>query len=226
MPPKNSEKVYAAKSYYHIYNRGVDKRTIYTDDKDYGVFLNYLRRYLLPKDEQALYHIMLNKQSDYHDREKARTLLKLNNFCSELDLVCYCLMPNHFHLLVYQENFDTIDRFMNSLSTRYVIYFNRRHDRVGPLFQGVYKAVRVTTDAQLVYLSSYIHRNPNKLIGSSSLESYPYSSYSAYLNGIKPAWVRTKHIFGHFKSSTQYQQFVMDDLKVTNLEKNLRIDDK
>lgn len=117
-------KQYAENGYYHIYNRGVEKRLIFQDKQDYAVFLSYLEQYLTPKDEQKLREMLSNPSTSYKERDKIVKLLRLNNFCSEITLMAYCLMPNHFHFLLHQKNIQSIDKFMNSLAARYTMYFN------------------------------------------------------------------------------------------------------
>lgn len=141
MPAKNSIKVYAENGYYHLYNRGVDKRVIFGDAQDYVVFLSYLKTYLLPKNEAELRQKLADSTISYKEKDKILNLLRLNNFADEITLICYCLMPNHFHLLIKQNSANSIDRFMNSLCTRYTMYFNRKYKRIGPLCQDVYKRV-------------------------------------------------------------------------------------
>lgn len=158
MPAKNSRKTYATNCYYHLYNRGVEKRTIFQDQQDYGVFLSYLKEYLLPKDEAELNKKLSDPDISYQDKDKVLKKLRLNNFNQEITLLAYCLMPNHFHFFLKQKSMGAIDKFMNSLGTRYTMYFNRKYKRVGSLYQGVYKAVPITSDAQFVYLSKYIHK--------------------------------------------------------------------
>ena len=155
MPAKNSEKLYMSNGYYHIYNRGVEKRKIFLSDMDYGVFLSYLKEYLLPKDTKTLLTILGNQESSLQDKHEATKLLRMNNFYGDITLIAYCLMPNHFHFLIHQNTSNAIDTFMNSMATRYTMYFNKKDKRVGPLYQSVYKAVLVRTDEQLLQLTKY-----------------------------------------------------------------------
>lgn len=198
MPSKNEVKIYVEKAYYHLYNRGVEKRDIFLDKQDYSVFLTYLKTYLLPKDEQKLQMLLIDPKTDYRKRDKIAKMLQLNNFCNDLKLLAYCLMTNHFHLLVYQIDRDSIHKFMNSLITRYSMYFNKKYKRVGPLFQGVYKAVLVKTDEQLLHLSRYIHLQAINLQGQ-PLRDQP-SSYPNYLGEISQEWVRSDDILEFFKT--------------------------
>lgn len=221
MPARNRRKEYKENSYYHIYNRGVEKRTVFQDQQDYAVFLSYLKTYLLPKDEKSLQETLADSNSSSKEKDQAVKLLRLNNFSDTLELVAYCLMENHFHFLVKQTKPSTIDIFMNSFSTRYSGYFNKKYCRVGPLFQGVYKAVLVQSDEQLLYLSRYIHRNPiNTSILTTpasqcqALRGYEYSSYRVYLGTQSVSWIKPDHILNYFSQqkikTLRYERFVED----------------
>lgn len=210
MPAKNSRKQFVENSYYHIYNRGVEKRQIFMDEMDYSVFISYLKNYLLPKSEEFLRNILSDENSTLKQKAEALKLLKLNNFSETISLTAYCLMGNHFHLLVKQTMADGIDRFMNSLMTRYTMYFNRRHKRVGHLFQGNYKAVRIETEAQLLHLTRYIHQNPASK--GHAFQTYPYSSYQQYISPTGIAWVKPEEILTYFSKQgiNSYTAFVGD----------------
>ena len=205
MPSKNTLKIYQAGGFYHLYNRGVNKMDIFTDREDYGVFLSYLKTYLLPKNTDKLYTIISNQKSTAKDKDTAIRELNLNNFYGKIDLVAYCLMPNHYHMLVTQKETTGIEIFMKSLMTRYTQYFNKRHKRVGPVYQSRYKAVLVDTDAQLLHLTRYIHCNPERTV----LFQQP-SSYPIYLRKIKQDWVKPDFILQNFAKTgfNSYQSFV------------------
>lgn len=214
MPSTNSIKLYVENGYYHIYNRGVEKRLIFLDRQDYSVFLNYLKEYLLPKDEESLQTILSSPITSSKEKAQALKLLRLNNFANEITLLCYCLMPNHFHLLIKQKSSGSIDKFMNSLATRYTMYFNRKYKRVGPLYQDVYKAVLVKTDEQLLQLTRYIHKQALASKGDAfrSWEAQP-CSYPEYLKERKTQWVQPEEILGCFSKANpalSYKSFVLE----------------
>lgn len=197
-----------ADGYYHIYNRGVEKRNIFLDEQDFGVFLSYVKEYLLPKDTQELLNRLSDSTLNYYDKEKILRLLKLNNFFGEITLLAYCLIPNHFHLLLKQRKSNSMSKLMNSLGTRYTMYFNKKYKRVGSLYQGVYKAVQVTTDEQLLHLTRYIHRQA--LPRGQALLGFP-SSYPEYINTRKAEWVMPGEILAFFSrksANLTYESFV------------------
>ena len=204
MPAKNRIKDYIPNSYYHLYNRGVEKRPIFLDVQDYNVFQSYLETYLSPKDPNRLSILLEN--GNPKEKDTARKLLRLNNFSDQIKLLAFCLIPNHFHLLIHQKEANSIDIFANSLFTRYTMYFNKKYKRVGPLFQGLYKAVLVQSEEQLLWLSRYIHRNPLDLLQGRALQSYQYSSYPDYLKIRNKSWVKPEEILSYFKSP--YKNFV------------------
>lgn len=226
MAAKNSRKAYVEKGYYHIYNRGVEKRNIFLDPQDYGVFLAYLKEYLSPKDENALFAKLSDPNISAQEKDKTLKLLRLNNFYNEIFLLAFCLMPNHFHLLIKQSDALSIDKFMNSLALRYVIYFNRKYKRTGGLFQDVYKAVSVETDEQLLHLNRYIHQNPlgkNKLPQKSTLSDFLYqpSSYPEYLGQRKTDWIIKDEVLSYFSKNNpkfSYQAFVEQTEDVSLIE--------
>lgn len=212
MPSRNRIKDYQKDSYYHIFNRGIEKKPIFLDSQDYSVFLSYLKEYLLPRDEEALSRVLHDVRTTAAERELARKKLQMNNFSAEITLLAYCLMPNHFHFLIKQKSGNAIDKFMNSLGTRYSMYFNKKYKRVGPLYQGVYKATLVYTDEQLLNLSKYIHKQALSLpnLGNSGQPS----SYEVFIGKYKVPWVNPEEIITFFTKTfpkRSYQWFVNEE---------------
>lgn len=207
--------------YYHLYNRGVEKRLIFLDQQDYAVFLSYLRDYLLPKDIEGLQNQLADPTLSAIERDKVVRMLRLNNFADEINLLAFALMPNHFHFLVRQKSHNAIDRFIQSLGTRYTMYFNKRHKRIGPLYQDVYKAVSVLDEQYYLHLSRYIHRQALRLEGDTlepTIEKQP-TSYFDYLGTRNTPWVQPHEILSYFSEANphlSYEDFVLqktdDDL--------------
>ncbi|MBU2052140.1 transposase [Patescibacteria group bacterium] len=217
MPAKNALKTYNENSYYHLYNRGVNKGLIFLDDQDYKTFLSYLKFYLSPVNLRG-------------ESLKLPPTRQLKNYHDKIRLLAYCLIPNHFHLIVWQKSFDGINFFMRSLATKYVRYFNSKYKRIGPVFQGVYKAVLVEGEEQLIYLSKYIHQNPIEILPTGfHLEGYKYSSYGNYLKNFNQVWIDTDDILSQFSEVNQknsYQNFVeeLDERDIPKI-KDLIIED-
>lgn len=213
MASKNSVKIYSPNSYYHLYNRGVEQRSIFLDAQDYAVFLSYLKTYLLPKNVISLQKIITSENASPKEKDNALKMLKLKNYCEDIELLCYALLPNHFHLLI-KNNADCMDAFMNSLGTRYAMFFNRKYKRKGVLFQDVYKGVMVESDMQLLHLSRYIHLNPIKATGVPIMQwkevTYP-SSLPEYFGTRETPWIKKDHVIDHFSQTNErlsYQDFM------------------
>lgn len=196
MPTKNAIKVYAGDSYYHIYSRGVNKETIFRTEQDYGVFISLFKRYLSP-------HVQKNDKR-----------MPYPNYHTDLQLISYALMPNHFHLFVYQDDPRTIEKFMRSLITSYSMYFNKQHKRVGHVFQGRYLALRINNDAQFRHITRYIHLNPQDWKHSS------HTSLDFFLGKRHADWIHPERVLD--SSAEKYLAFLenytdrkalLDDIK-------------
>lgn len=140
-------KDFAIGEIYHVYNRGVGKMKIFLDETDYRVFLSRLKENLFP---ELIDYSLLPKGA------ARRKTLPSNSF----DLISYCLMPNHFHLLIKQNTELPINRLVTKICTGYSKYFNKKYDRVGSVFQDRFKAVRIKKNNQLLWVLYYIHKNP------------------------------------------------------------------
>jgi len=165
--------------FYHLYNRGTEKRIIFLDKKDYEYFLFLM--YICNTTKS----IKLREVGENFDREE--TIVEIG---------AYCLMPNHFHILIYEKIEGGISKYMLKLMTGYSMYFNKKYKRTGKLCEGVFKSIHANSDNYLKYLYSYIHLNPAKLIDKNWREnknrnitnllkyvfSYPYSSLKEYMN--------------------------------------------
>lgn len=206
MPSLNRIKIYIENGDYHVYNRGVEKRDIFQDDQDYRVFFSFLKSYLSPINVQIV-HPLLEVTGPGPVR-----IRPLKSFFAEVSLLCYCLMPNHFHLLLHQIPPDGMQRFIQALCTSYTMYFNKKYKRIGHLFQGPYKAVFVDRDSYLLHVTRYIHLNSKEMTGPGpvSIREYPYSSYPYYLRLKQAAWLHPEHVLDYFRSaqSKDYRDFL------------------
>lgn len=197
MPSRNRIREFEENQYYHVYNRGVEKRDIFLDAQDYTVFLGLLKKYLTGE--------AVTKTNRH----------KFEDLGSQVELLAYCLMPNHFHLLLYQKGMDGITKLMRRVLTGYVMYFNNRYNRVGGLFQGRYKAATVDKDGYLHHVSRYIHLNPQ------DYKNWQYSSLSFYQGRKKARWIKTQNILELFNNNPQDYLDFLDDYVSTKLELDL-----
>lgn len=199
MPAKNTLKIYVNDCYYHLYNRGVEHRNIFLCPEDYLTLLHLFEVYLLDNP---------------HRPQRLKTL------SGRLDLMAFCLMPNHFHLLIKQHDKTAMTEFVRRVFTTYAMYFNKKYKRAGTLFESRYKAVLIDKAEYLLHLSRYIHQNPvNLLKKGQRLEEYPYSSLIYYLNQTHPDWLKTEEILGILKDEfgrrTSYKDFLKEN-KIAN----------
>lgn len=193
--------------YYHVYNRGVASQPTYLIKKDYERFLSCLSYYRFSNSPFKLSHLL---QINKDEKEKLLVNLESDNEL-DIEIIIFCLMPNHFHLLLKQISEQGISRFMKKISDSYTRYFNTRNERIGPVFQGAFKAVHIENDEQLTHLSRYIHLNPlvSFIVRENNFLYYPWSSFKYYVNNIS-GFVNTSPVLEHFKNSKDYFQFVLD----------------
>lgn len=191
-------KTFIEDTYYHVYNRGVEKRIIFDDDRDREVFLNLLKRYVSP--------------------DVARDPLgrPYNNYAQDVELLAYCLMPNHFHLLFYLRHTDGIKLLMHDVSTAYSRYYNDKHDRVGPLFQSRYKASAILDESYLLHISRYIHLNPHNWREST------WSSLSYWLGRQRAKWIHPERLLDatpqsylHFMKDYEDHKMMLDTINAS-----------
>lgn len=183
---------------YHVFNRGVARLPIFEDKRDYNRFLETLYYYQFQGPKPQFSQIKRFKDLNFEKNQKI------------VEIICYCLMPNHYHFMIKQLQDNGISEFINKLSNSYTKYFNTRHERVGPLLQGQFKAVRVETEEQLLHLSRYIHLNPIVSFLFKDLREYFYSSYLAFID-VRQDKICTKElVISMFKTPAIYELFVLD----------------
>lgn len=184
--------------YYHIYNRGLKKQNIFNFIRDYQRFTKTIFYYQIqnPKPKFSLYN-----HSD---------LFKIDPTKKIVDILCYSFMPNHFHLVLKQLQDNGISEFMRKFAHSYTKYWNIKHNSQGPLFQGIFKAVLIKSDVQLLHLSRYIHLNPLVSSITEDLKTYAWSSYPVYLGLEYNLMIQKEDILKFFPSSKDYEKFVLD----------------
>lgn len=197
MPSKHVIRNFEEDGMYHVYNRGVEKRDLFLDEQDHQLFLYYL----------LIYTVSLDKVLPIHPHVPAR--LQIKNLSSEIEVLAYCLMPNHFHLLIKQKRINGVSRLLKQLSNAYTKYFNNKYKRVGGLMQGRYKAVQVKTNEQLLHVSRYIHLNPLVSKLTDNLKNYQWSSYLDYIKK-RDNQICTKDSILFFFTTVKYEEFVLD----------------
>lgn len=205
--PTNRKVVFANGEFYHVFNRGVEKRITFTSKYEFLRAVDTLNFYRFG-NLSIRYSKYLNL-----NKEKREELLKgLDNKDLQIEIIAFCLMNNHFHLLLKQVKDGGVVKFMAKFTNSYTKYFNTKHERVGPLFQGVFKAVHVGSDEQLLHLSRYIHLNPvaGFVIESERLSSYQWSSYPEYIGLTKTNVTNKGEVLSFFKNPRDYEKFVLN----------------
>jgi putative transposase len=187
MPSRNVLREDAGSQYYHIYNRSIANEIIFKEEYDFRVFLNLLKRYLQEE-------ISKNKINQVYE-----------NYSDNIELLAYCLMPTHYHLLMYQKHQGGIANLMKAISNAYTKYFNQKYSRRGPIFVGRYKASRIDSDEQLMQVSRYIHLNPTR-----DYKSYEWSSLGHYQSNKTPNWIKPQKVLALFSSKASYANFVSE----------------
>jgi len=182
-------KNHAPEEYYHIYNRGMQKQPIFETDADRLRFLfllfvfqgknsikNISREIKQSVQSPTLHISTLHTLHFNPDLEK--DILKNRT----VELISFCLMPNHFHLQVLEKTEGGISKYMQRVLTAYTKYFNVRHQKSGHLLQGSYKSTLMENDLQLMHASAYIHKNSRELMRWKGKEGeYPWSSFQDYV---------------------------------------------
>lgn len=202
--------VLANNQIYHTYNRGVEKRTIFGNKREFERAINTIKYYYFTNSPLKFSKFLVQPKKEQEDILKS-VQIKKNQL---VEIIAYCLMPNHFHFLLKQLQDNGISRFISNFTNSYTKYFNTKHGRVGPLVQGIFKAVFVENDEQLVHLSRYIHLNPvsSFIIKAQELENYPWSSLREYLGLEKDGFCEKNYVLGYFKSVGKYKQFILDQI--------------
>jgi putative transposase len=201
---------FANGEYYHIFNRGVDKRVIFPETTDLSRFFKSMIEFNSIEPIGSIFENSFRKD-------------KLGNLVSQqdklIDYICYCLNPNHYHFILEQLSDNGIEKFMHRLNLGYTKYLNRKYDRNGSLFQGTFKAIHIDSDEYLLHLSAYVNLN-NRV---HDIESLTFdSSWDEYTN--------TKNINGlckkdiilkQFKNISDYSDFAEDSRKSIKEKKEL-----
>ncbi|MCX6763784.1 MAG: transposase [Candidatus Moranbacteria bacterium] len=183
--------------YYHIYNRGVDKREIFLDGNYYFRFLKDIKEFNnnLTREER-LRASELNSESELSSDEPEKLV----------NVVCYCLNPNHYHFILQQLTDNGIEKFMHKLSTGYTNYFNQKNERSGALFQGRYKSIHINSNEYLLYLSAYVNLN-SEIHKIAKASDYKWCSFPDYIGKRNRVLCNKEIILGQFKDLEEYKKY-------------------
>lgn len=180
---------FANNQYYHIYNRGVEKRDIFLDESDYDR--------------------LLKSMADFNN---ACPVWKIRGEASNemvepyVEIVAYCINPNHFHLILKQLRNNGISDFMHKLGTGYTMYFNKKNKHSGVIFQGVFKSVHIDSNEYLLYVSAYVNCN-SEVHGIEKAENYRWCSFPEYAKLKAGITSGNEVILGQFANLEDYVKY-------------------
>lgn len=195
---------------YHVYNRGIDGRDTFLDKKCYWRILQLINYYRF--SSQA---VRFSRYLDLPETQRKKTIDKLYKQHELINIFAYCIMPNHFHLLLEQMVDNGISKFLSNLLNSYTRYFNTRNKRIGQLFLGQFKASLIESEAQMLHVSRYIHLNPYSsglTRDFDDLLKYEWSSLPEYLysDGQDILICHRDKVMSHFSSIAKYKEFIFD----------------
>ena len=193
---------FTAGEFYHIYNRGVDKRDIFSDFFDLRRFFQSMVEFNTTEPIGSIFENNFKK-----DKELGSLASKLVNF------IAYCLNPNHFHFILEEVSEKGVEKMMHRIGTGYTKYFNNRYKRNGSLFQGTFKARHINPNEYLLHSSVYVNlNNHEKLLGSlASKFKLSKSSWGEYI-GHDADFCKKDIILGQFRENKEYEEFALSSL--------------
>lgn len=200
--------------YYHIYNRGVDKRDVFLDEKDYVRFLTGMREFNCEAPIGSLYLENLRKRKAIFRSSTPKKGVELQED-KIVDIICYCLNPNHYHFILAQLVDRGIEKFMQKLGTSHTNYFNERYKRSGALFQGRFKSTHIDSNELLFYLSAYVNCN-SEVHGIEEAENYKWCSFLDYIGKRNGALCKKDIILDQLKGIEKYKIIAMEIAKDIN----------
>jgi putative transposase len=201
--------VFANNYYYHIFNRGIDKRITFNNSREYQRALELLYFYQFADIPLRFSHYV--RLPDDKQKECQQRMIESGKI---VEIIAYSLMTNHFHLLLKQKQDNGISIYTANFINAYTKYFNIKHERAGALFQGVFQATYIEDDEQLIHLTRYIHLNPvvSSLIKENELSQYHWSSYTGYVSNKGDSLVSSESISEIIKQIGDYEKFTLEQI--------------
>ncbi len=205
------KEIFTNNQYYHIYNRGVEKRSIFLDKYDFLRFLRGLREFNSVDPIGSIHRNSFNKNLN---KKLSDPTAKFQNKIPLVQVVCYCLNSNHYHLILKQVVENGISSFMKKVGGGYACYFNKKYNRVGALFQGRFKVVHIDSNEYLLHLSSYVNLNNMVHTKISTGKNFMFmSSFSEYIEkDNKNSFCEKNIILKQFKNKDDYKDFAEKSL--------------
>ena len=195
--------------FYHIYNRGVDKRNLFVDKYDFERFLQSMSEFNVLEPIGSIYENsrIKSKSLDLSKFQSEHKITKLVNF------IAYCVNPNHYHFLLEQVVDKGIEKFMQRLGNGYTKYFNNKHERVGSLFQGVFKSININSNEYLLHLSAYVNLNAQVHKFGHEVSKFSKSSFDEYLRKNSENFCNKDIILDQYQDFSEYGKFAVGSLR-------------
>ena len=204
---------FAVGEFYHIFNRGVDKRNLFQDGEDFERFFKSMTEFNTIDPIGSIYEKDQERTKFGKFGSRASKLLDRVVDTKLVDFVAYCINPNHYHFLLMQKIDKGVEKFMHRFGTGYTKFFNIKHERSGALFQGKFKASHAHTNEYLLHLSAYV--NLNYLVHGLSAENiFVRSSFGEYKVGTE-GFCSKAIILGQYGDSKQYSEFAQNSVALT-----------
>lgn len=210
---------FADGEFYHVYNRGTDKRDIFSDENDYARFFESMVEFNTLKPIGSIYEHSFQKKNQMVRREASLPIGSLASSEERLvSIVAYCLNTNHYHFILQQKSEKGVEKFMQRLGTGYTKYFNNKYERTGSLFQGTFKAIHIDSNPYLLHVSAYVNLN-NRVHQLGSLASK--SSWVEYTQSGTVGICKKDDILGQFRKPEEYVDFAESSLQGTLARRGL-----
>jgi REP element-mobilizing transposase RayT len=210
---------FANGEYYHIYNRGVDKREVFLRNGDYKRFIVGMNEF---NCSEAIGSLRDNRARENQELSSwsSRSSTPDSVPQSLVQIIAYCLNSNHYHLILRQVSERGVEKFMHKLSTGYTNYFNKKSNRTGALFQGRYKSTHIDSNEYLLHLSVYV--NANHVIHNYPEKDWPYSSCLDYAGKRGGKLCEKETILGQFDDNPrEYEKFMRNNINYFREKKEL-----
>jgi len=207
---------------YHIYNRGVDKRDIFIDYKDFVRFIRSMREFNNVNPIGSLY------EKDFRERNNERAYSEgvkhpIGCFTPLVEFISYCLLNNHYHFLLMQNRDGGISEFMKRLNGGYTNYFNKKYNRSGSLFEGKFKIIEISSYSHLLKLAVYVNCN-SEIHKISLAKNWPWSSFLDYMGKREGNLCNRKIIMNEFNNSIEFKNFCLqvlpDIMEIKEIRRN------
>lgn len=195
--------------HYHVYNRGVDKRSIFNDREDVERFLQCMQEFNVIEPIGSIYENSFRRESLGGSTSKAAGE---EDDGPLVNFIAYCLNPNHYHFILEQVVEKGIEKLMQKIGTGHTLFFNNKYERGGSLFQGRFKAVHVDSNEYLLHLSAYVNLNDRAHQLGGSTSKLVMSSWEEYVDQKISGICEKEIILGQFRNTAEYKDFALNSL--------------